>query len=411
MTGFSSIGAAGAMRAALVLGVMGALISSAGADDLSMGAGDVRAVGGGYELYFPAPPSLDHFKNSALHVRKGARSAGLGIGPFHLQLELSANAVKLSYMPMCEDVEQTFTHAQLEARLDHEEGVQLASQGKHAAAITLFTRAATLDPSHQPAYRDHAAALVKLGRPDEAIAVLAAKRPAHPMAAYVQLALDAPLSPLLGRPQLAHLRAAKRGTAKITGASSAIPALTMPPVARAPGGELAFLEVTGSHGACFAFTRLVIRDGKSLAELTSLSLINGGEYADDGCDQKAPFTKAGVKAVRAKVALANQTLAALGFTPPAVEQGKVEEEMGMEVKALRFAKHGVRLEAGPEPDPAVRVLQRGKLLAQHPPGAINLGPFFEQAALILDEQRILISTMSRGCYHSESISVQAVPLR
>ncbi len=387
-------------RAALMLGVLAASATSALADDMS--GSDVRDLGGGYQLYFG---------KEGLRVRKGGRSAPLAIDDSApgataiVGVEASASSVKLSYMPTCADVETSYSHDQLAARLDREEGANLLRKGKHAAAQQLLARAVALDPKYDLASHDQAVALVKLGRPDDAIAVLTAKIAANPMGAYVELERDRQLASLLGRPRLAHLRAATTGTVKIDPDSLSLV------IARAPGGQLAFVDTLGTMASCGANVQLVLRD-EDLRELAVLPLAGMSDYDFDSPDCDAglePITKAGRSRIRKRVAAANKTLAALGFAPVEVDPLKANEETRPGVRTLRFAS-GRALVNGE--DGAVRLFQAGKLLFESPPGTFRVEPMtFRSAVLVPSEQRILVTEVLFGCYHQTSLMMSDLSLK
>lgn len=386
-------------RALLMVGVLAVLSSSPNAEAESLGEGQVREIGGGYQLSF--------VKNQ-LRVKKGKRSAVLPGPTSHVDVEASASSVKLGYMPTCTDVEDTYSHAQLAARLDQEEGASLLRKGKAAAAEKLLASAAALDPGYERAVLDHATALVKLSRPDDAIAALAAMVKRNPMDVYFKLAADRQLASLLGRPGLAHLRAATPGTVKIDPASLALS--TVEP-ARAPGGELAFIDVIGTTASCGADVELVIRS-KDLGTLAVLPLSDVGDHDQDSeaCQRgESTFTKAATTRIRKQVAMANQALAALGFVPMALDPLKAQEEKRPGVHTLRLAS-GKTVVFGS--DGAVRLFQNAKLLSERPPGSYSFSSMtFRSAVLVPSEQRLLLTERFLGCYHQESVHVSALSLK
>lgn len=404
-----------ALAVGLVVGLVLALAGRAGADAAAreISGKDVRAIGGGYQLYFGG-----HRGGSGadgwLHVRKGKRSAPLEIGGLvpratqPVSVKVAGKTVTLAYLPQCEDVEVTYSHDQLAARLELEEGARLVAKGQRAAAEKLLARAAALDPGWDRAARELASARLQLGRPDDAAAALATRLAANPLGEYFRVALDPRLAPLVERPALVKLRAAVAGTARIEGSGSdGLVALPGPGVARAPSGALAFLESIGSHGACWQSSSLVIRDGKTLAELAAAPLVLPGDYDGDGCAQPA-LSAEGKARIQARAAVATQLLAALGFSPLEGEVMTANEEVRPGVNRLRFGKSGLGLVVGS--DGAARLFQGGKLLVEHPPGSVYL-PSVTAAALIPGEQRLFFWRWWSGCEHEEGSDVFALPLQ
>lgn len=388
------------------LGLMAALAASAAADVAApeISGKDVRAIGGGYQLYFGG---------ERLRVRQGKRSAPLEVGEEVpratevVSVKAKGKAVTLSYMPHCDDVQVTYSHDQLAARLDLEEGVRAAASGNHVAAEKLLARAAALDPGWERAERKLAAARVKLGRGDEAVAVLASRLAANPLGEYVRIALDPQLASLVAQPALAALRAAVPGTTQLHGASFRGVALSGAGVARAPGGPLAFVESIGSHGACWQVTSLVIRDAKTLASLVAVPLSSEADYDGDGCSQPA-LSAEGRARIAARMAAVNQVLAALGFVDLEGEVMTANEEVRPGVHRLRFGTSGLGLVVGA--DGAARLFQGGKLLVEHPAGSVSL-PSVIAAALVPSAQRIFFWRWWSGCEHKEGSDVFALSLQ
>lgn len=373
---------------------------------------DVRAIGGGYELYFGGGRGGSGAEGW-LQVRKGKRSASLEVGegvPRATQLvtvKVTGKAVTLSYMPRCEEVAVTYSRDQLAARLDLEEGARLAAAGKPAAAEPLLARAAALDPSWDRAARQLAKVRVKLGRADEAVAALASRLAAAPLDEYVRIALDPQLASLVERPALRALRAQSAGTAKLRASSPGGAVLSGAGVARAPGGQLAFVESIGSHGACWQVTSLILRDGKTLARLAAVPLSVSGDHDGDGCSDPQ-LTPEGAARIAARTAAANQILAALGFVALEGEVMTANEEVRPGVKRLRFGKSGLGLVLGA--DGAARLFQGGKLLVEHPAGSVGL-PTVTEAALVPSERRVFLWRWWSGCEHEEGSDVVALPLQ
>lgn len=357
-----------------------------------------------------------YFARTGLRVRKGKRSAPLPIDglvslpQFTVGFDTSPTSVRLIITPDCVDTDSTYSHDQLEARLDHEEGATLARKGKHAAAERLFARAAALDPTYEAAARDHAVALLKLRRPDDAIHALAATIKRNPMGAYVKLEGDRQLAALLRRPGLAHLVAATPGTASIDAIDLSLRASE---IARAPGGELAFVHnVSGS--TCGYQLQLILRD-TNLRELTALPLVEFGDFTyksrdcEDDEHYAAPFSNAGKGRIRKRVTAANQLLAALGFSPLPVDSLKTFEEPHPGSATLHFAS-GRALLLGQ--DRKLRLLEAGKVLFERPSRFGDFEPVtFLSAVMIPGEHRVLVTDRSLGCDGQDGVTMKALSLK
>src|SRR6185295_4890064 len=128
---------------------------------------------------------------------------------------IAADAVTLSSTPDCDELVTRFTHAQLAALLDNAQGLASMKAGKLAPAAALFAHALTLDPDLDVARRNHAGALARLGRLDDAAATLAPLLARSAIDTYARIVRDPDLAPLREHPSILALRAAAPGTAQL----------------------------------------------------------------------------------------------------------------------------------------------------------------------------------------------------
>ncbi|MBL8620150.1 MAG: tetratricopeptide repeat protein [Myxococcales bacterium] len=383
------------MRASALI-VVAALVTApaaARADEL-IEAGHPVEVAGGYVL------DVD---GDGLRVRQGARRAPLTIAggrpASHATVEVARHgaAVTLRFMPTCWDVSETFSPDQLEARLAHATGVALRRRDPDGALAEL-TRAHALDPGFAPAAADLARALIAAGRLDEAAAALPI---ADPVARLVAATIDPTLAPLRDHPSMSAARAATPGGAALGPTGIGVTA----------AGDLVVREALGSHGACWSVDALRVLDGQTLRERARIPLVGQADFDGDGCDARRPHTAAGRRRIRARQALADQVLTALGTVPAAGELATGETDWTRHVRKLRFAAADLGLVIGA--DGAARWFRHGVLLAEHGPGtapAAGDGLITEPRAVLLpDQRRAILEVNTTSCEWNEESLVVAIP--
>ena len=379
--------------ALVVIIALVAATSAARADEF-VDVGHPVEVGGGYVL------DVDR---RGLRVRQGKRRAPLTIAGGrpspHATVEVTRRgaSVTLSFMPTCWDVSETFSPDQLEARLAHATGVALRRRDPDGALAEL-TRAHALDPGFAPAASELARVLIAAGRLDDAAAVLPI---ADPVARLVGAMTDPTLAPLRDHPSMIAARAATPGGAALGPTGIGVTA----------AGDLVVREALGNHGACWSEDALRVLDGQTLRERARLPLVGAADFHGDGCDARRAHTAAGRRRMRARQALADQVLIALGTVPAIGELATVETDWTRHVRKLRFAAADLGLVIGA--DGAARWFRDGTLLAEHGPGtapAADGGLITEPVvALLPDQRRAILQVNQTTCEWNEASVVVAIP--
>jgi hypothetical protein len=352
------------------------------------------------------------YNGHGLRVRKGKRAA-----PLHVQgglvwrageIAVEPGGVTITHMPGCDDIAQTFSFDQLEARLVFVEGQQLHTRKRFAEAAERFAEARRLDPSFVDAERDLVRELVSAGRPEDALDVLAPRLTADPLAAYIEVQTDFRLKSLRTRDELVRVRPAIAGTARIDAGTRQLGSAG---VAISPAGWIATIESQGNHGACFYAQRLVLRDANPLAVRASLPLVAEADFEDDGCDRDTTrdgLTRQGRDAIRTRVATANRILAELGFSPPAgAIAGTFVDDDRADVHRMRFATTQLGVVAAA--NGAVRVFHDDRMVSELPPGTLHADSI-ALATYLPDPGVVLVSKMSFGCEWSEHVDLLALPV-
>jgi hypothetical protein len=221
-------------------------------------------LGRGYELVVV---------DRQVFVARAHRKAPLDIGATPCCVKTDKDRVSITVQTDCNgETTITFTFDQLEARLVDADARALEARGEHAKAADGFARAARLDPTWGVPAFEVATVLANKGDLTGGAAAIAPWLAARPVQTYARIALDTRLSPLLAAPELAKLRAAHRGSAKIVGGRLAGRA------GYSPDLGLAAVEVEQSDGmSCevrVAIELIDVHTGKVLADL-SLSQFDG----------------------------------------------------------------------------------------------------------------------------------------
>lgn len=361
----------------------------------SLSDDQVRAVPGGFEMYFG--------RQGTLRVRKDGRSGPLRVGggtPYDaVLLAVGPDTVTVTNSFACSEESETFTPAQLGARIDNAEGLTRLRAGRFEEAAALLARASSADPGFDLARRNHAAALAALGRTDAAAAALAPMLVAAPLATYLRIMSDDDYAPLRDHPLVRAVQAGSAGNAQVD-AHGALPGAG---IAVSPRGWIATVEVSGSE-ACYTTSAVVIRDAATLAVVGGLPLLEGPTGPD--CDSVPARLEA---AAAPRIAAANRILAALGFElPPGAERTSAGQgEAGR--RRLRFPASHLGVVLGP--DGAVRVFRNRKLVAEHPPATAVVDPGAAEAFgyYLPGQRRILLSTLEFGCEWAELTGLVSIP--
>jgi len=284
-----------------------------------------QALGGGSELVFTGQQA---HQRGRLEVRKGKLRVRLVEA-----LKLTKIVVDAEHRKVDVDVEaywcdasapehHAWTFAQLDAKLENTAAFALHGKKDYQAAALGFARAAAADPSWRiPAY-NLASAQTLLGHPDAAIQALSPWLTSEPIATYVQVTRDPELSPLLGRPELAAIRAARPGAVKlgVTGLEGE--------VAYAPArGLLAVTRTEQSWAACAFQTALELHDAATGTLVATTPVVTWSETSPD-CDKTSGGIAARARgAVAQRAARLQAMLVELGFVTATVERGAAIESV------------------------------------------------------------------------------------
>ena len=144
----------------------------------------------------------------------GARLASRAESLENLKVDRMAKRVELDVDrgPGCLGEHLSFGFAQLQARIENTDAYARHRKHDWAGAIAGYAKAIALDPTWRiPAY-NRAGASVSSGDLAAGVAALAPWLASEPIATFVQVSSDPELAPLLARPELAAIRAAKPGT-------------------------------------------------------------------------------------------------------------------------------------------------------------------------------------------------------
>jgi hypothetical protein len=310
--------------------------------------------------------------------------------------------------------EVSLTLANLNARIENVAALALYRQRKWADAADGFTRALALDPGLDVAVTNLASAQVRGGKSDAAARTLAPLLAKAPVATYARVASDPHHAPLLRRPEVAALRAAARGTARLTLTKHEVtlagksPGKSPGPGAVAVSSKyplVAAVDDEWSWGTCTGQADLLLVDFTG-AEAARLPLFSYAEMtADDseGC----PFRRTAKGKIGARVAAAQRVLADLGFSPVAGEEGTVSTSERGNPRAL-FARAKLGVVVGRD---RIRALRGDdELGATANPGAEQV-----RAATHLADANVVFLRWGRGgregCEGSDPQGVLVLPLR
>jgi len=292
-----------------------------------------KSLGDGYELVVD---------NSSLNVLHGKQRARLAPA-----LELKKVTVDKPSKKVTATVEDyscamtatyTWTFSELDARMENTAAYALHRKKDYKGSSAGFAKAVAADPAWKIAAINLASAQQLLGDKDAAIKTLTPWMTNEPIATYVSITTDPELSPLLDRPEVKALRAAKAGDAKLT--KDEVGGY----VAIQPDKKLiAVARSEASWGACAFGTDLEIYDLASVKLVATTPIIRFDETAD--CDENGGSILARAKKPIAKRVAALQTmLRDLGFKTTKTELGsdvKSADDGGKTSSNIKNAKLGV----------------------------------------------------------------------
>jgi len=292
----------------------------------------IAAIGSAAAVAAPVEDGyqLTKDKDGMLWVVRGMRRAPLRPGwNATTRVDGKARVATIEVASECSgDETLVFSFEQLESRLVNAESLVRHGKKDWAAAAQGFANAARLDPTWRlPAY-NQASALSLLGEPAAAVAALKPWLASEPIATYVHVAADRELSPLLATPELAALRAAKPGSARVTAAGMT-------------GGygysadrRLIAAQVDDSNGmSCQVSTSVVLVDATRGAVLATLQL-----SWRDGCKDGSTPTPVTPKTA----AWIEKLLVDLGVAATPFEAGDaIETASGKRVVRLPKSRLGV----------------------------------------------------------------------
>ena len=362
-------------------------------------------------------------------VRRGALSAplpvlGRSVNPRALAgvaMEGDGGKLSATIEDSCDQKHAvSLTLSNLNARIENVAALALYRRRKWADAAAGFARALALDPGLDIAVTNLASAEVRAGKPDAAARTLAPLLAKAPVATYARVVSDPDLAPLLGRPEVAALRAPARGTARLALTKHEVTlhgtARGKSPVAGTVSGPgvvavsskyplVAAVDDEWSWGTCTGQADLLLADFAG-AEVARLPLFSHAEMTTDERDN-CPFRRVARGKIGARVAAAQRLLADLGFSPAAGEEGAISTSEKGNPRAL-FARANFGVVIGRD---RIRALRGDEELgATANPGAEQI-----RAATHLGAANVVFLRWGRGgregCEGSDPQGVLVLPLR
>jgi len=299
------------MPRALALVLLAVLSAPALADDDTS-----KSLGNGYRLVI---------EQDGLVVRKGRQRAALtkwGVLAFKkLVLDKPAGKVDLEVEDStCVGSNRySWTFAHLDARLANASAFALHRKKNYKAAAVGFAKAVAADPTWKLAAYNLASAHTLLGNQDAALAALAPWIAAEPVTTYVQVTADPELRPLLARPELQQLRAAKPGAIKLTAKE-----LEAGVAYSADRSLIAVLHSEHSWGSSAHERTLEILELATGKLVATTPLIKWSETSNDCYRAGCELTRAARPIVAQRVEWLTAMLGELGFVTPKTEVVKPE---------------------------------------------------------------------------------------
>ncbi|MBL9019254.1 MAG: hypothetical protein JNL83_34010 [Myxococcales bacterium] len=356
---------------------------------------ETRALGDGYTLLV---------ENYGAFVVKDRRRARLGEASTIDDVKVDKKARTVTAVLGDYSCEQshtsTWTFGHLDARLENAAAYALHRKKDYKAAAAGFARAAAADPTWNiPAY-NLASAHQLAGDRDSAVKALAPWLASAPIATYVQVTSDPELAPLLARPELTALRAAKAGTATITADGE----IEGDVVISRDKGLLAVARSEASWGACSYTTELELRDLKTGALVARTPVIGWSETSPD-CEEKSMgLTRRARPVVAKRVKALTAMLRELGFSKAKLERGSEPTLDGDKAKTS-FVKARLGLVAA---GGTARLLSKNTEL-----GTARVLHSFGKAVLVDDPKLVVIWSLrpaAEGCEGSDPTEVAVMKL-
>lgn len=293
--------------------------------------------------------------SNGLFAQRGAVRAPLSGEPFRgrglvvheLQratVSDDGQSITVDYADFCTTFTMHFTRRQVEARLANVAGLALHRKHQWAAATQRFAEAMQLDPDFELAALNLASARAQLHTIKEAVAALAPRLAAHPVATYLRIVDDPELAPLLDAPEVRAIRTAQPGTATTA---------NTPHIALSPERKLVASRMQEACGMSGMHAESLV--------LTALDGTEVGALPLGGCD--APS--------KAAAAHADRILADLGFQPVADLDFQTTDDL----RKVRLAK----AKLGVVTDRTMLRIVRGNTVLVEQP---EEGDFLEWAAFV-----------------------------
>ncbi len=316
------------MRGLLISSLL--LVTSTAAADDGM---DRASLGEGYDLVM---------ERGNAYVAKGKQRARLvdGVAIKKVTVDKASKKVtaKLEDYSCAGEHEYTWTYGHLQARLDNTSAYALHKKKDYKGSSAGFAKAVAADPTWKIPAVNLASAQQLLGDKDAAIKTLTPWLTSEPIATYVQATTDAELAPLLDRPELKALRAAKAGDVKVT--TDGIDGVAYD----ASRKLIAVSRTEGGWGACFFETQIEIYDATSGKLLAATPVIRTDETSPDcGDDTSGSILPKAKKTIAKRTTTLQKMLRDLGFKKGNVESTSLEwDDAGAKRKgSLKKAKLGV----------------------------------------------------------------------
>lgn len=381
------------MRGLLTLSLL-LVTSTAAADDPQ--SVTRASLGEGYDLV------IDKWN---AHVVKGKQRARLtdGISIAKVTVDKTARkvAAKLVDSSCNGETEHTWTYAHLQARLDNTAAYTLHKKKDYKTAAAGFAKAVAADPAWKIPAVNLASAHQLLGDKDAAVKALAPWLASEPIAMYVQTAVDPEIAPLLDRPELGAIRAAKPGDVKLTQSE-----VTGGAAYDATRKLLVVARTERSWGACVYQTDLEIYDTTNGTLVAATPIVRFDETSPDCETSTSGVVPKARKAVAARVVMLQKMLRDLGFKKLTTEAGtepRWDENGTKRTSSIKKAKLGVVAADG-----VARVFQKNTQLGT---GGVLEAP--TNVLYIKELDTVVVWSLrpgAEGCEGTDPTAVSIIPL-
>jgi hypothetical protein len=340
--------------------------------------------------------------NNGLHVVKGTQRARLVNASAFKSLSVDKAkrkvVVDVADNTCVGNTKHEWTFGQLDARLENWSAYTLYKKKDWKGAVAGFDKATKHDPTWRIAAYNLASAHQLAGDKTAAVAALAPWLASEPIATYVQVTSDPELAPLLDRPELAKLRSAQPGTAKVSEAGLAEPLFAR------ERDLIAIMRTEGSGGGAQYEIDIQLWNAKTGVLVSSTTLV---AMSDTRPDYPAALTTAGKKVVAERAPRIQKLLVGLGFKPAKIEQGTIKEHDSAAKMMAFFAKAKLGVVATPDVANALRgntqvgsVKSSGKMMA---------ATYFEEAnAIVIKNQ---LHAIEAGCDAGPEIGQFVIPVK